>query len=150
MRARESIRGSGGVKGRSPQKLRILKLFECHFLIKLYSNILLHGHAMPLITNLSDPSVKKIRTHGMTASSHLRTALGIAYEHSTANSEARGRRSNCSACYARGNVDIRFIEPEAPYSGRGTIFADPHTARQKSKICPWVTPPDLPHFDYFE
>ena len=55
---------------------------------------------------------------------------------------ARGSRSNCSACYARGNVNIRFIESEFPHSGRGTII-DPHTAKQKSKICPGVTPPNL-------
>ena len=34
-------------------------------------------------------------------------------------------------------MDIKFIEPEVPYSGRGTII-DLHTAKQKSKNCPGV------------
>ena len=32
-------------------------------------------------------------------------------------------------------VDIKFIEPEVPHIGRGTII-DPHAAKQKSKTCP--------------
>ena len=39
-------------------------------------------------------------------------------------------------------MDIRFIEQEVPHSGRGIII-DPHKAKQKSKICPGVTPPDI-------
>ena len=40
-------------------------------------------------------------------------------------------------------VDIKFIEPEVTHSERGIII-DPHTAEQKSKNCPGVTPQDLP------
>ena len=35
------------------------------------------------------------------------------------------------------------IGPEVPHRRRGTII-DPHTAKQKSKICPGVTLQDLP------
>ena len=56
-----------------------------------------------------------------------------------AYSEARGSRSKFCMLHARGNVDIRFLEPEVPHSDRGTIV-DSHTAKQKSKVCPGVTP----------
>ena len=60
------------VRGRSSQKLMIFKCFECNFLIKLYSTLLLH--VMPLITNLSDPSVKS-PTQRMTASTNFLSCI---------------------------------------------------------------------------
>ena len=40
-------------------------------------------------------------------------------------------------------MDTKFLEPEVPYIGRGTVI-DFHTPKQKSKHCPGVTLPDLP------
>ena len=40
-------------------------------------------------------------------------------------------------------MDIELKEPEVPDSEIGTIM-DPHTTKQQSKICPGVTPLDLP------
>ena len=45
--------------------------------------------------------------------------------------------------YAHKDVDIKSIESEVPHSERGTII-DPHGAKQKSKMCPGIAPPDIP------
>ena len=92
---------------------------------------------MPSITNLSDRSVKKSPTQRMTASTHLETALSIAYW------ALNSLYVQFRVLYARRNVDIRLIEPEVSHSGRGTII-DAHTTKQKAKIYPRVTRPDLP------
>ena len=152
MREREPIRDlitpSGvqeqspwGSHGAKPPEAENVLAFRIP-LIKLYSKLLLH--AMPLITDLSE-KIKILPTHRMTASTRFENCTKYCvWTLIELPSEARGSRSNCSACYARRiHVDIKFIEPEVLHGGRGTIVG-PHTAKQKSKICPRVTPPDLP------